>query len=155
MSLSEREIIVDTISVCKKHLERMNYAKTEIQHLFPLKNIKFDNLPPVTIAYIDQFIGRFAKLQDAMGAKLFPQILDLTQEVTSPAFIDKLNKLEKIGAIPNAEDWVELRTLRNSFAHDYPADLTLTNETLNQALILSVRLENILLNCIKFINKYV
>ncbi|MBE0490213.1 MAG: hypothetical protein IBX53_14155 [Halomonas sp.] len=50
---------------------------------------------------VDQFIMRFSKLQNAIGAKLLPSVLELTKEPGDyPAFIDKLNRLEKIGAIP-------------------------------------------------------
>jgi len=154
MPIEIKEIIQDTIFACKKHLERMHFAKTKIQHLFPLTNTSFQKLSPEDIAYIDHFIGRFSKLQDAMGAKLFPQILELTQESSAPAFIDKLNKLEKIGAIPSATEWTELRVMRNTFAHDYPADVTLTKETLNQAFEISVKLENFLTTSLKFIDKY-
>ncbi|GAA3535883.1 hypothetical protein [Zobellella aerophila] len=56
-----------------------------------------------------------------MGAKLLPGILELTKEQGALAtFIDKLNRLEKIGALSSAEQWLELREMRNQFAHDYP-----------------------------------
>ena len=154
MSLDIKNIIQDTIFICKKHLERMNFAKAKIHPLFPLKEDVFNHLAPENVAYVDQFIGRFSKLQDAMGGKLFPQVLELTQEVNSPAFIDKLNKLEKIGAISSAAEWTELRAMRNSFAHDYPTDITISMETLNQAFIDSIKLENFLTSCLKFIAKY-
>ena len=73
------------------------------------------------IAVLDQFSTRFGKLQDAMGAKLFPAVLELTKEQGElKAFIDKLNRLEKIGAIQSADDWLLLREVRNTFSHDYP-----------------------------------
>lgn len=64
--------------------------------MFPLTETKYTVLTNDDIAYIDHFVERFSKLQDAMGAKLFPQILELTQEQGQlTAFIDKINKLEK------------------------------------------------------------
>jgi len=45
---------------------------------------------------LDQFSTRFGKLQDLMGAKLFPGVLELTKEPGElKAFIDKLYRLEK------------------------------------------------------------
>jgi len=35
-------------------------------------------------------------------------------------FIDKLNRLEKLGAIPSAEQWNEIRQIRNRMTHEYP-----------------------------------
>lgn len=151
-----KDIILETTQVCQKHLQRMNYAKTKIGHLFPLTEETYLTLTEDNIAYIDHFVERFSKLQDAMGAKLFPQILELTKEQGQiSAFIDKINKLEKIGAISSASKWLELRGLRNSFAHDYPSDVTLNVQTLNQALVESVDLEGFLSSCMRFIEKYI
>ena len=69
-----------------------------------------------------------------MGAKLFPNVLALTQEHGDlPTFIDKLNKLEKIGAIESASAWLRLREMRNQFAHDYPDDPEIQASLLNKA----------------------
>ena len=64
---------------------------------------------------------RFGKLQDIIGSKIFPIILNLLEE-EAVAFIDKLNKLEKLGYIDDANWWIELREIRNKIAHDYPDD---------------------------------
>ena len=90
------------------------------------------------LAVCDQFVARFSKLQDAMGAKLFPAILELTKEQGNlTAFIDQLNRLEKIGAIPSSEQWLRLREMRNQFAHDYPEDPQIQSSLLNKALDLA------------------
>ena len=65
---------------CFKHLERMNTAKRKISHLFPLTIEKYDCLSDDEIAYIDQFLFRFSKLQDTMGTKLFPLTLLIVGE---------------------------------------------------------------------------
>jgi len=45
---------------------------------------------------VDQFILRFTKLQDAMGCRLFPAILQYLQEpYEERPMLDKLNRLEK------------------------------------------------------------
>jgi hypothetical protein len=69
-----------------------------------------------------------------MGMQLFPAVLESTKE-TSPlvAFIDKLNRLEKMGAIPSVDQWLLLREMPNSFAHDYPDDPDLQVSSLNRA----------------------
>jgi len=49
-----------------------------------------------------------------MGGKLFPAILEnLGEEINSLPFIDRLAKLEQLGIIPSAEDWMLLRETRN------------------------------------------
>ncbi len=69
-----------------------------------------------------------------MGAKLFPAALEITKEPGDlKAFIDKLYRLEKIGAITSAEDWLLMREARNTFSHDYP-DLRITSGLIEQGL---------------------
>lgn len=155
MPIEIQQIILETLQTCQKHQQRMNYAKAKIKHLFPLNESAYCGLTNDDVAYIDHFVERFSKLQDAMGARLFPQMLELTQEQTSGlAFIDKLNRLEKIGAISDASKWLELRGLRNSFAHDYPSDIVLNVQTLNQTFLESLSLEFFLSSCVSFIHKY-
>jgi len=44
----------------------------------------------------------------------------LGEEITALAAIDRLNRLEQLGWLPAAEEWTELRRMRNEFAHEYP-----------------------------------
>ncbi|MBV1787109.1 hypothetical protein KQ940_03490 [Marinobacterium sp. D7] len=57
---------------------------------FPLTPQKLESLSPIDLAVFDQFIVRFSKLQEIMGA------------------------------ISSAAQWLKLREMRNQFAHDYP-----------------------------------
>ncbi|MEI7840466.1 MAG: hypothetical protein WCJ11_08200, partial [Methylococcaceae bacterium] len=126
--------IIEILKICDRHADRLNWAMTELQPHFPLSATSLGDLTNLEIAVLDQFSTRFGKLQDAMGAKLFPAILELTKEQGElKAFIDKLNRLEKIGAIQSADDWLLLREVRNAFSHDYPDDLELQASVLNQA----------------------
>jgi hypothetical protein len=34
--------------------------------------------------------------------------------------IDRFNRLEQLGWLASADDWLALRQVRNQFAHDYP-----------------------------------
>jgi hypothetical protein len=46
----------------------------------------------------------FGRLQDAIGTRLLPAMLQLTQEWRdNEPFIDKLNRAEKLGMLPSAE----------------------------------------------------
>lgn len=36
--------------------------------------------------------------------------------------LDKLNRLEKLGYLLDAENWSSVRSIRNKFANDYPDD---------------------------------
>jgi hypothetical protein len=147
--------IVEILKVCERHADRLSWAMTELQVHFPLSAKSLDDLTDMEIAVLDQFSTRFGKLQDAMGAKLFPAVLELTKEQGElKAFIDKLNRLEKIGAIQSADDWLLLREVRNTFSHDYPEDLALQASILNQSYELARNLLSIFEGVKKFIGRY-
>ncbi|MDP3430373.1 MAG: hypothetical protein Q8R89_08590 [Desulfomicrobium sp.] len=94
---------------------------------------------------LDQFAYRFTRLQDDMGGRLFPALLGaLGEEVTAMSVIDRLNRLEQLGWIPLADEWLELRRIRNEFAHDYPENPELHHVRLRQAMAAGRRLMEIL-----------
>jgi hypothetical protein len=88
----------------------------------------------VDLAFCYHFLSRYSKLQDLMGTKLLPAVLELTyEEGELRSFIDKLNRLEKIGAISSASEWLELREMREQLAQDYPDDHEIQSSLLNKA----------------------
>lgn len=100
----------------------------------PISATHFQEFDDDKVAVLEVFSNRFGKLQDAMGAKLFPLTLEIAKEPDEfPAFIDKLNRLEKIGAIPSVDEWLSFRAIRNQFAHDYPEESEQNSATLNLA----------------------
>lgn len=140
--------------ICETHAERLRWAMGTLSNTFPLTAQKIESLSPIDLAVFDQFVVRFSKLQDAMGAKLFPAILELTHEQGElSAFIDKLNRLEKIGAISSAAQWLKLREMRNQFAHDYPEDPEIQAGLLNKAFGLAVQMLEVLEETTAFAEK--
>lgn len=152
MSDSLQEIL----KICQLHADRLTWSIAYLSKHFPLSASTLDCFDDTELAVLDQFSTRFSKLQDFMGAKLFPAVLELTKEPGSlNAFLDKLYRLEKIGALPSAEQWLKLREIRNAFSHDYPEDAELQAETLNKAMILVNDLLAILVEINKFIEPYI
>lgn len=144
------------LAQCEIHARRMLWAKRALQAVLPLNLDRLHELDDAQVAIVDQFIGRFAKLQDAMGAKLLPMALELTKEQGDlEAYLDKLNRLEKIGALPSVDEWLELREMRNAFAHDYPEDSELQAAILNRAFSTADRLVEILQHIKGFAARYV
>ena len=143
------------LQICSTHADRLQWAMANLAPLFPLTGQSVSDLTPMDLAIFDQFVVRFSKLQDTMGAKLFPAVLDLTLEQGElDAFIDKLNRLEKIGAISSASQWLLLREMRNQFAHDYPADPEIQAGLLNKAYALAAVMLDVLTEVTNFGAKY-
>ena len=84
---------------------------------------------------LDQFAYRYTRLQDDMGARLMPAVLKVLGEDISPmSAIDRFTRLEQLGWLKSADEWLSLRQVRNQFAHDYPDSLTERFERLQAAI---------------------
>ena len=106
---------------CKKHLQRINTAFKMLDAVFPFTEDQLNTLSDEKAAVLDQFLYRFAKLQDCIGLRLIPAVYTLLENDTIVRpFIDILNRLEKLEVLTSAADWQYFRSLRNSFAHEYP-----------------------------------
>ena len=108
-------------TICDKHILRIDEAMKELAAVLPLSNESYTSLTSEQIRCLDQFIFRFSKLQDAMGAKIFRFLLEyLDEDVTALPMRDILNRLERYHILPDANEWIYIRELRNEIAHDYP-----------------------------------
>ncbi|EKD91670.1 MAG: hypothetical protein ACD_29C00451G0002 [uncultured bacterium] len=122
------------VATCDRHNKHFTWSIKKMANFMPITSARFANLSEEEFAILELFSSRFGKLQDTMGTKIFPAILELTQEPgVYPTFIDKLNRLEKIGAIPSSADWQIFRKIRNQFSHEYPDDPKLNAALLNRA----------------------
>jgi len=123
------------------HVLRISQAYEKVKGVLPLAASTYVSLDDEYVMAIDQYLFRFAKLQDTMGDKLFRLILEKYEEdVQSLPFIDILNKLEKLGFLPNAKEWLLLRKIRNEISHQYgdePEEMSQAiNNIFNQKSIL-------------------
>ena len=145
MIISEKEDrLKEAVLLCNIHVERMSFAFKKIEKYFPFTEQQYIGLIDEDLSFIDQLIFRFSKLQDSMGGKLFPSLLDnLGEETRGIPFLDLLSKLEMLNILPRANDWLILRETRNIVTHEYPFNKEDIIEGLNMlnkhySLILSV-----------------
>ena len=128
-----QERIERSFQACDKHLLRMDEAIRDMRPIAPLTKEKYEMLSDGDVRCMDQFVYRFSKFQDVMGAKLFRYILEWLQEdVSTFSMIDILNRLERLKIIDDAKEWQYIRELRNAIAHDYPLDEGEVIESLNE-----------------------
>jgi hypothetical protein len=122
------------LAECALHAEVLNEGLADVNKWMPLMVSK--RLDKELLRILDQIAYRFTKLQDSMGEKVLPLILVLAQEPISSGamFVEKLNRLERIGAIPSSEEWKQLRVARNAVAHEYPDDPELRTSAINRFL---------------------
>lgn len=113
----------------------MQHALESIEDKLPLTGQQLASLDDDSIQALDQFVLRFGRLQDAIGARLLPATLAVLQEpYEDRPMIDKLNRLEKLGYLESSDQWQQLRVLRNRFINDYPDDPEKNAALLNLAI---------------------
>lgn len=108
------------LAACLMHQQALTEALADLSKR-RLESLDLENLGKEDRRLLDQFAYRYTRLQDDMGARLMPAaLLSLGEEVAAMSVLDRLNRLEQLGWLPSADEWAELRRIRNEFAHDYP-----------------------------------
>lgn len=115
--------LLEAFSECARHSKRMMGAYKKVSLIFPLDVTRFRLLTDNEIEHIDQMIYRFSKLQDSIGERLFKSFLIfLEEDAKNRSFLDVLNRLEQLEILPDKDEWLRLRKIRNEFAHEYSND---------------------------------
>jgi hypothetical protein len=155
MSFSETDDKLNEIfEVCALHLKRMQFARKKINLFIPLNTNNYYEMDDEIVGFLDQYIFRFSKLQDVMGARLFPTLLSfLAEPMNDRPFIDLLNRLERLGILDSTINWIEIRRIRNDISHEYPTSLVERIEGINILIKHFETLENIVERCKKMTNR--
>ncbi|MEI6542214.1 MAG: hypothetical protein WCL60_01745 [Methylococcales bacterium] len=130
--MKSEQMMQNYLAECALHAKVLDEGLSDIRQWSPITTDVVIDKEHLRI--LDQIAYRFTKLQDSMGEKLLPLILVLAQEPIpeNVTFAEKLNRLERIGAIPSAEGWKGFRVVRNALAHDYPDDPELRTSAINR-----------------------
>lgn len=134
MNSKKIDFLLNYRKIADIHAARLNNAILKTAELFPLTANSLSMLTDEQLAFLDMITTRFGKLQDLIGVKIFPLILELLGENDVLSFRDKLNRLEKLHIIDNANWWMNLRETRNQITHNYPDDYDLIANDFNLLL---------------------
>lgn len=135
------QTFIEKLHECNQHKKRLIGAKSKLGTIFPLSLEQYNNLDDIYISIIDQMIFRFSKLQDTIGEKVIPALLELNgEEVKKMTFIDRLNRVEELGLLYK-DDWMGLRKDRNEIAHEYSFN---QNEVVDGINIIFTRVDDLL-----------
>jgi len=118
-TLIYKEKLKKALNESETHLIRLKEAFGYLDDM-PLDKERFEEIlkDNIKLAFCDQIIYRFSKLQDTMGAKLFKSLMLYMGESVNRPFLDILYDLEKMGYI-RVDDWYEFRDIRNELSHNY------------------------------------
>ena len=106
--------------LCQTHAFALQEALDDLR----LQDLSHNDLMQLTKdnrRLLDQFAYRYTRLQDDMGRSLFPALLQIQgEEISEMSVLDRLNRLEQLRWIDSADEWNDLRRIRNEFTHEYP-----------------------------------
>jgi len=129
----EKLVLQKYFSECDRHIQRINEAYDSIKNFMPITALEYTMLDKAQVQALDQYLFRFAKLQDTLGDKIFKHIVSNYEENTSSLpFVDILNKLEKTEYIFSAKEWMNLRKIRNNIAHQYDDEPEEMSQAINE-----------------------
>ncbi len=143
------ESLKTRIKTIEHQLARINRRIDTIKVKYPLTTETVSSLTESQEEKFDSALYRFSQVQDLMVSKVLPLFLEIAGEpVEGFTFIDKLNYLEKMNVLKSADEWMELRKLRNEIAHDYEEGnsdrhVRVLNAFLKAVPILEVTLDSI------------
>jgi len=113
------------------HVGRLKETLKVLNDYYPIDNEKTNILKDK----LDVLAFRFAKLQDLIGNKIFREYLETIEFPTEGKnFLELLKELEKEDIV-NIDKWSELRSARNSIAHDYPYEEDDKIEAINYLIV--------------------
>jgi len=127
------------VSEQERNFIHIYHALEKLKPYLPIGSEHLDDKD--VVEHIDQMIFRFMKIQDSIGRRLIPLIVEAIEADTSEmTFIDKLNKLEKFGLM-EAGEWNIYRKIRNDLTHTYPEEKEALLEAINAAAAIIPTLE--------------
>jgi len=135
MKTSPEQLALQHIqTVCQGHANALSEALQDMQ-LRTLGTDDYTHLNKEDRRLLDQFAYRYTRLQDDMGARLMPAVLKaLGEDIAPMSAIDRFARLEQLGWLDSADNWLVLRQVRNQFVHDYPDSPTERFERLQAAI---------------------
>jgi hypothetical protein len=133
------EKLKSAVSEQERNFIHIYHALEKLNSYLPIMQEHLDDKE--VVEHIDQMIFRFMKIQDGIGRRLIPSIVEAIEADTSEmTFIDKLNRLEKFGLMePN--EWNIYRKIRNDLTHIYPEEKEALLEAINEAVAIIPKLE--------------
>ena len=117
-----KEVLNKRLEKVNSHYSVLKEYKEFIEKLGDIYNVKdFEKLNIQERAVLEAYLKRFASLQDYLGAKVFPLLLE-NKGVIANKMSEVISFVEKEGII-DLEIWLKFRQVRNEPEHDYPDDL--------------------------------
>lgn len=120
MSLPPERAILEALL---EAVERVSTGFDEARELLepvPVSPAEFEKLDKVQRIAAAALLKRFEQLQDLLARLLRTALLADGADISAMTARDIANRMEKLGALPDAAQWSQVVRLRNRLAHEYP-----------------------------------
>jgi hypothetical protein len=154
----------DTIAILKAKIEvtagvadRLAYSVKRVRSLglAPLTLAKLAALGDGEMEVLDAFIYRYGSLVSNIQDSIFKSIGEAEQEpVNAMSNRDKVNLMEKLGALPSATEFASLAVIRNKLMHDYPEEAQKQIDRMNFIIDEAPRLLSLFLGIAGYVRKF-
>lgn len=111
--------------VVDKEIQLLQYASNRLfshyfseQDPFTASHLTEKLEDPEFALVLEAYTSRFCRLQDTVGDKLLPAWLYAQGEIPKTA-MENLTYIERLGLLNSAQEWIEIRLLRNQMVHEY------------------------------------
>ena len=111
-------------ALLKENSEHLILASKQLQASFIRCNLITLNTETLGFEELERFealTSRFARLADLILQKAI-RLIEILELEGSGTILDRINKAEKRGLINSSAQFIEIRQLRNSIAHEYDAE---------------------------------
>jgi hypothetical protein len=157
MMSDKNEILKKRFYKLQKHYEAFKSYAPLIEEMLLKEDIltveKFNFIVPKDRAIFDAYIKRFASIQDFLGAKIFPSLVEISG-IGSVKMTEVLYHMEREGVIDSIDNWIELREIRNDLEHDYPEELEEALKDLKYCIESFTLVESYVQNARKFAGRF-
>jgi len=155
---NKKEILQKRLLKIDKHYIALKEYNILIYNILKKKNIYdesiFNALRPEEKAILDAYLKRFSSIQDFLGSKIFPLLLEISG-ISGNKMSEVLYHIEKEQIIDSLDNWIELREIRNELEHDYPEKLNEALQDLKFCIDSFTKIESYYKNTLEFANRYI
>ena len=150
-----KQILKKRLSKLNSHYLALKEYKEFISDLdenkiFDIYQFKYIDTP--TKAVLEAYLKRFASIQDYLGAKIFPALLQISG-ISYSKMSEVILLIEKEGII-SFDEWIKFREIRNELEDDYPDDLEEALNDLKFCIDNFEKIEEIISKVFEFAKRY-
>jgi hypothetical protein len=155
---NKKEILKSRLEKIERHYSALRDYKLLIEELLKTKDIYdpffFSKIKIEERAILDAYLKRFSSVQDFLGAKIFPLLLEVAG-ISGKKMSEVLYIIEKEEIIDSLDNWIELREVRNELEHDYPGEIEEALNNLKYCVNSFEKIEWYYKNSLEFGNRYI